>query len=91
MAKKEAPQPPADGDKPAGKSKLKLIILIVVGLLLAVGGGVALGIICAVWNDCISDFVIMSFAIGGQSMPSFCWGIISSSGDHSPTKTLDSS
>ena len=40
MAKKEAPQPPADGDKPAGKSKLKLIILIVVGLLLAVGGSV---------------------------------------------------
>lgn len=37
MAKKEAPQPPIDGDKPAGKSKLKLIILIVVALLLAVG------------------------------------------------------
>ncbi|MWV12580.1 flagellar basal body-associated protein FliL [Pseudomonas sp. L-22-4S-12] len=36
MAKKQAPQPPTDGDKPAGKSKLKLIILIVVALLLAV-------------------------------------------------------
>ncbi|MFV3385982.1 flagellar basal body-associated protein FliL [Pseudomonas sp. NY15364] len=35
MAKKEA-APAADG-QPAGKSKLKLIILIVVGLLLAVG------------------------------------------------------
>ena len=35
MAKKEA-APTADG-QPAGKSKLKLIILIVVGLLLAVG------------------------------------------------------
>ncbi|MGG2396226.1 flagellar basal body-associated protein FliL [Pseudomonas sp. SH1-B] len=34
MAKKEAPG--ADG-QPAGKSKLKLIILIVVGLLLAIG------------------------------------------------------
>ncbi|UUY07186.1 flagellar basal body-associated protein FliL [Pseudomonas sp. J452] len=37
MAKKQAPQPPADGDKPAGKSKLKLIILIGVALLLAIG------------------------------------------------------
>ena len=39
MAKKEeakAPAAEADG-KPAGKSKLKLIILIVVGLLLAIG------------------------------------------------------
>lgn len=35
MAKKEA-EPAAEG-QPAGKSKLKLIILIVVGLLLAVG------------------------------------------------------
>ena len=35
MAKKEA-APAAEG-QPAGKSKLKLIILIVVGLLLAVG------------------------------------------------------
>ncbi len=35
MAKKEA-APAADG-QPAGKSKLKLIILIVVGLLLAIG------------------------------------------------------
>ena len=39
MAKKEeAKAPAADADgKPAGKSKLKLIILIVVGLLLAIG------------------------------------------------------
>lgn len=39
MAKKPAPQPPAEGagDKPAGKSKLKLIILIVVALVLAIG------------------------------------------------------
>ena len=39
MAKKEeAKAPVADADgKPAGKSKLKLIILIVVGLLLAIG------------------------------------------------------
>jgi flagellar FliL protein len=37
MAKKQAPQPPAEGDKPAGKSKLKLIILIGVALLLAIG------------------------------------------------------
>ena len=39
MAKKEeAKAPAADADgKPAGKSKLKLIILIVVGLLLAMG------------------------------------------------------
>ena len=39
MAKKEpAKAPAADGEgKPAGKSKLKLIILIVVGLLLAIG------------------------------------------------------
>lgn len=39
MAKKQAPQPPvegAPGDKPAGKSKLKLILLIMVALLLAV-------------------------------------------------------
>jgi flagellar FliL protein len=39
MAKKEeAKAPAADADgKPAGKSKLKLIVLIVVGLLLAIG------------------------------------------------------
>lgn len=37
MAKKQAPQPPAEGDKPAGKSKLKLIIFIGVALLLAIG------------------------------------------------------
>jgi len=36
MAKKQAPQPPVDGDTPAGKSKLKLIILIGVALLLVV-------------------------------------------------------
>lgn len=41
MAKKEKAAPPADGAAPApGKSKLKLIILIVVGLLIAVGGSV---------------------------------------------------
>ena len=39
MAKKQAPTPPAadGGEKAGGKSKLKLIILIVLGLLLAVG------------------------------------------------------
>lgn len=39
MAKKPAPQPPAEGagEKPAGKSKLKLIIIIVVALVLAIG------------------------------------------------------
>lgn len=38
MAKKEAPEKPAEGEeKPASKSKLKLIIIIVVGLLLAIG------------------------------------------------------
>lgn len=39
MAKKEPAKAPAADDegKPAGKSKLKLIILIVVGLLLAIG------------------------------------------------------
>ncbi|MET1078183.1 MAG: flagellar basal body-associated protein FliL [Pseudomonas sp.] len=38
MAKKEAPQSPPDaGAKPAGKGKLKLIILVVVALLVVVG------------------------------------------------------
>jgi len=39
MAKKPAPKPPVaeGGEKTGGKGKLKLIILIVVALLLAVG------------------------------------------------------
>ena len=41
MAKKEAPKAPAaEGDAPKGKSKLKLIIIIVVGLLLVIGASI---------------------------------------------------
>lgn len=37
MAKKEAPPAAASDEKPASKSKLKVIILVVIGLLLAMG------------------------------------------------------
>lgn len=50
--------------------------LVFAGLCIAFFGGVLLGIACAVWKDRVSDFAISSFAIAGQSMPSFWLGIL---------------
>ncbi len=50
--------------------------LVAAGLCIAFFGGVLLGIACAVWKDRVSDFAISSFAIAGQSMPSFWLGIL---------------
>lgn len=46
------------------------------GLLAAVGGGVLLGIVCALNKDKFLDFSISALAIAGQSMPSFWLGIL---------------
>jgi peptide/nickel transport system permease protein/glutathione transport system permease protein len=50
--------------------------LLTAGLSIAFFGGVLLGIACAVWKDRVSDFVISSLAVMGQSMPSFWLGIL---------------
>jgi ABC-type dipeptide/oligopeptide/nickel transport system permease component len=67
-----------------GEPAMKIVVsrlwptiqLLVMGLSVAVVGGVLLGITCAVWKDRLSDFLISSFAIAGQSMPSFWLGIL---------------
>ena len=67
-----------------GEPAIKIVVsrlwptiqLLVMGLSVAVVGGVLLGITCAVWKDRLSDFLISSFAIAGQSMPSFWLGIL---------------
>ena len=50
--------------------------LMLAGVGLAVGLGVLLGIVCAIYKDSVLDFLISSFAIFGQSMPSFWLGIL---------------
>jgi len=45
-------------------------------LVIAVVGGVAAGIACAVWKDRLPDFVLSGLAVAGQSMPSFWLGIL---------------
>jgi ABC-type dipeptide/oligopeptide/nickel transport system permease component len=50
--------------------------LVTFGILIAVLGGVLLGIVCAVRKDRITDFIISSLAVMGQSMPSFWLGLL---------------
>lgn len=50
--------------------------LMAAGLSTAVIAGVLLGIVCALRKDGFLDFCISSFAIAGQSMPSFWLGIL---------------
>lgn len=67
-----------------GEPAMKIVVsrlwptiqLLIMGLSVALVGGVLLGITCAVWKDRLSDFLISSFAIAGQSMPSFWLGIL---------------
>lgn len=50
--------------------------LVAIALVIALLGGTAAGIVCAIWKDRVPDFALSSIAIAGQSMPSFWLGIL---------------
>jgi peptide/nickel transport system permease protein/glutathione transport system permease protein len=50
--------------------------LVSIALVIALLGGSAAGVMCAVWKDRVPDFALSSIAIAGQSMPSFWLGIL---------------
>lgn len=52
------------------------IQLVSLGVIIAVLVGVLAGIACAVRKDRMTDFVVSSLAVGGQSMPSFWLGLL---------------
>jgi len=49
--------------------------LVAVALVIALLGGAAAGIVCAIWKDRVPDFALSSIAIG-QSMSSFWLGTL---------------
>ncbi|MBM3568462.1 MAG: ABC transporter permease [Alphaproteobacteria bacterium] len=52
------------------------LMLVGAAMAIAVGGGILLGMLCAVRRDRPTDFVISALAVVGQSMPSFWLGIL---------------
>jgi ABC-type dipeptide/oligopeptide/nickel transport system permease component len=52
------------------------IQLVSLGVTIAVLVGVLGGMVCAIRKDRITDFIVSSLAVGGQSMPSFWLGLL---------------
>jgi len=51
-------------------------VLVAAALAIAVGFGVLLGLWCAVRRDRMTDLIISSLSVAGQSMPSFWLGLL---------------